>query len=120
MLSKLAHLCNGGRIIVQVHEQINAGIGKDRHTGIVILCCPDVVYTDSICSELFHERGVHGTLSAVDQRIGIRSRGDELICDAWRNDVMSVSLQNDKWRRMHTFDEELVAITSIEFGAWSN
>ena len=65
----LAHLIDLRGEVVQIHEEIYARIRKCFHAILVVTSRINVVDTDSIRTQLFHERCIKRALCVVDERV---------------------------------------------------
>jgi hypothetical protein len=85
-LKSCSYISNVRLEAVQIDEGVDTRTRKSIHAPGMIGGLVDVVDSDSICSELFHQIGITLALSSLDKRIVF----DELVGDACHK-LMSVS-----------------------------
>lgn len=69
--------------IVEIHQDVDAGIGKCCHAAIVVGLGVNVVDTDGIGAQCLHCLRIECALCGIHQWV----MGDQLICDTCRQEL---------------------------------
>ena len=70
---------NGSIEGIQIDDQVDSGIRKSRHAARVVSIRINMVNTNGVCAQLFHEAGIERALLSIDEWISF----SQLVCDTW-------------------------------------